>query len=319
MKKQGKQNPFRNQKRIDALHDAIINGDRSLLESIVEDRAVNSQISRKLKGKTTTWEEVVEDMVYRVDEVGSGEKCAIKLFDDLPFHELCGNVLATKLMDSVGPFFVRCYDVGRFTDTAASFFILLEYVAEDTESIDLNEPIHMYNLFYQVAYASHHLSTACQLQHFDMRFDNIRVKILPQNKDLFNNGVKTSFVVKIGDWGQCEFGFGEESNRPLNTEIPREEEYAPKWGVYPREYSNYDFQYFMSTLTPVLDNLHGLNFYYIYNMVMQYLEPVSFTSAQDRPIIITARTPLEIVGFLKKAVLPSVGLLSEDDDKENAR
>lgn len=151
MKKRGqKVHPFRNQDRIDAIHNAIQKGDRAQLESIVQDRTYNSQMSRKLKGKSVAWEEVVEDMVYRIDDCATSEKCAIKLFDDLPFHEICGNVLATKLMDSVGPFFVRCYDIGRFTDTAASYFILLEYVPEDTECIDLNEPIHMYNLFYQV-------------------------------------------------------------------------------------------------------------------------------------------------------------------------
>lgn len=84
----------------------------------------------------------------------------------------------------------------------------------------------MYNMFYQVAYATHHLSTACQLQHFDMRFDNIRVKQFhAEPKDFFCNGVK-NFLVKIGDWGQCEFNFGD--TRPVNESVPRDPNFRKK-------------------------------------------------------------------------------------------
>lgn len=173
----------------------------------------------------------------------------------------------------------------------------------------------MYNMFYQVAYATHQLSTACQLQHFDMRFDNIRVKQLPNNKDFFRNGIKSNFIVKIGDWGQCEFNFG--NCRSINNNVPREATYREKWGLYPEEYSNYDFQYFISTLTPTLDSLHGISFYYIYNMIIDFLQPISFTTAQDRPEVITTKSPAQIISFLKGHVLPSVSLLPEEgEDKE---
>lgn len=41
-------------------------------------------------------------------------------------------------------------------------------------------------------------------------------------------------------------------------------------------------QYLLGTLTPVLDSLHGLQYYYIYNMTLTHLQPCTFTSAQDR-------------------------------------
>ena len=120
-------------------------------------------------------------------------------------------------------------------------------------------------------YAIHQLSQkSCgQLQHFDLRYDNIRIKMLNKKKDFFNNNIKTNFLIKIGDWGQCEFDFGfglrkdvdhQDADavvvdRIVNEDVPREEQYVAKWGEYPLHYSNYDFQYFLSTLTPVLDNL----------------------------------------------------------------
>lgn len=309
---------FRNSARIDQLHGAILSGDRQKLESVVNDRPMNSQASKKLKAKGVSWETLLEDSaVYHVHEPDSGEHVVVKLFVDLPFHELCGNVIAAKLIETTGPFFVRCFDVGRFTDTDANYFIILEYVPDDPEDLDLGEPIQMYNLFYQIAYATHHLSTASQLQHFDMRFDNIRIKQLPENKDFFRNGVKTNFLAKIGDWGQCEFNFGE--IRPVNEDVPREEGDREKWGNFPSHYSNYDFQYFLSTLTPTLDSLHGLSYYYVYNMLLEYMQPISFTAAQDRPIEITAKSPYQIIAFLKNHVLPTVTLLedAEEVDKES--
>jgi hypothetical protein len=44
----------------------------------------------------------------------------------------------------------------------------------------------------------------------------------------------------------------------------------------------YDIQYFLGTLTPVLDSLHGLDFYYVYKLTLTFLQPCSFTTAQDR-------------------------------------
>ncbi len=34
-------------------------------------------------------------------------------------------------------------------------------------------------------------------------YDNIMVKLLPEPKDLFKNGILSEFVVKIGDFGQA--------------------------------------------------------------------------------------------------------------------
>jgi hypothetical protein len=47
--------------------------------------------------------------------------------------------------------------------------------------------------------------------------------------------------MKVGDWGQCEFDIGggeaQAQERPVNDDIPREEEYNRKWGNYPADYS----------------------------------------------------------------------------------
>ena len=322
MKARAKQAPggvFRNVARIDQLHSAVLEGNRERLEEIINDRTTNSAVSKKLKAKGVTWETLLEDSVWSVQEPTTCEQVVVKLFVDFPFHEICGNVIATKLIDTAGPFFVRCFDVGRFTDTDANYFIIMEFIADDPESLDLGESIQMYNLFYQVAYATHHFSAACQLQHFDLRYDNIRVKLLPENKDFFRNGVKTNFLIKIGDWGQCEFNFG--ASRPVNEEIPRGDDQVEKWGIFPSNYSNYDFQYFLSTLTPTLDSLHGLSYYYIYNMILEFMQPVSFTSAQDRPVVITDKSSAHIVSYLKSKVLSSVTLLDDLDEgnKENEK
>lgn len=276
-----------------------------------------------------------DDVVFRLAVPGQSEQCVLKVFDEdsFPFHEICGNVLATKLAETAGPFFVRCLDVGQYTgSTDNSYFILMEYFEDDTDNIDIDEPINMYNLCYQVNYAVHHLSLlkSGQLQHFDLRYDNIRVKVLPKPRDFFKNGVKSQFLIKVGDWGQCEFNWGGGAGgeggggeaggmpavtRPANASVPREAEYAAKWGVYPTTYCNYDFQYFLSTLTPVLDNLHGLSYYYMYGMLLDHMQPVSFTEAQDRPVIITEKTSQEMLMFLKRDVLPGVELISEEEEE----
>ena len=124
---------FRNASRIDLLYSAIQEGNRDKLEEIINDRAMNAQASKKLKGKGVSWETLQEDTVYQLQGPGSPDPVVAKLFDDLPFHEICGNVIATKLIESSGPFFVRCLDIGRFTDTAANYFIILEYVPDDPE------------------------------------------------------------------------------------------------------------------------------------------------------------------------------------------
>jgi hypothetical protein len=278
-----------------------------------------------------------DEVVYRLAVPGQSEQCVLKLFpeDEFPFHEICGNVLATKLSETAGPFFVKCLDVGQYTGSSDnSYYILMEYFEEDTDNIDIDEPICMYNLFYQVNYAIHHLSQVStgQLQHFDLRFDNIRIKMLPKHRDFFQNGIKTNFLIKVGDWGQCEFNWGasasatatangseggSEVTRPVNPSVPREAEYAAKWGAYPTSYSYYDFQYFLSTLTPVLDHLHGLSFYYMYEMLLEYMQPVSFTTAQDRPVVITEKSPEAMLSFMKTQILPGVELLSDEEKRED--
>lgn len=267
-----------------------------------------------------------DDVVFRLAVPGQSEQCVLKVFeeDEFPFQEICGNVLATKLSETAGPFFVKCLDVGQYTgSTDNSYYILMEYFEEDTDNIDIDEPISMYNLFYQVNYAVHHMSqeTSGQLQHFDLRYDNIRIKMLPKNRDFFQNGVKTNFLIKVGDWGQCEFnwGFGNKKaeavvTRPVNASVPREAEYTAKWGEYPDTYCFYDFQYFLSTLTPVLDNLHGLSYYYMYNMMLEFMQPVSFTSAQDRPIIITEKSPQAMLAYMKSTILPGVEQLEDEEE-----
>lgn len=308
------------------LHDHISTGDRDAFDAVIHDRKENAQVYKKIKGKGVVWEDLKDEVVYRLAVPGQAEQCVLKLFppDEFPFHEICGNIIATKLAESAGPFFVKCFDVGQFTDPNDNrYFLLMEYFEEDTDSVDIDEPIHMYNLFYQVNYVAHHLSLASsfELQHFDLRYDNIRIKTLPKQRDFFQNGVKTTFAIKVGDWGQCEFnwGQGDAMQRISNPDVPRESEYAAKWGMYPVNYSNYDFQYFLSTLTPVLDNLHGLSFYYIYTMVMDYLQPVSFTDAQDRPVVITEKTAKMVLSFMKTQVLPSVELLSDDEEGDKGK
>ena len=50
-------------------------------------------------------------MVYRLAAPGHSEQCVIKLFEDyFPYHEICGNVIATKLAETAGPFFVKVRD-----------------------------------------------------------------------------------------------------------------------------------------------------------------------------------------------------------------
>ena len=45
------------------------------------------------------------------------------------------------------------------------------------------------------------------------------------------------------------------------------------------------------------------------------MQPVSFTEAQDRPIVITMKTPQDTLIFMKSKVLPGVELLPDDDNE----
>ena len=130
---------FRNSPRIDHLHLAILDGNRERMEGVINDRTMNAQASKRLKGKGAVWETLLEDSVWQVtDPTLSSEPVVVKLFDEMPFHEIGGNILATKLIETVGPFFVRCLDVGRFVDTAGNFFIVMEYVPDDPEGVLCN-------------------------------------------------------------------------------------------------------------------------------------------------------------------------------------
>jgi hypothetical protein len=130
------------------------------------------------------------------------------------------------------------------------------------------------------------------------------IKKLAKSRDFFQNGIQCDFIVKVGDFGQCEFNFG--SSRPENIDIPREPEYRKKWGYYPKEFSGYDFQYLLTSFTPILNNLHGISYYYIYKMLMDFLDPIENTQAQWRPEKITSKTPMDILKFLKTKVAPTL-------------
>ena len=91
--------------------------------------------------------------------------------------------------------------------------------------------------------------------------------------------MKTDFVVKIGDWGLCEFDFGGKRCR-INEDIPRDDKDSKKWGLYPRNYNGYDMQYFLGTLEPVLENIQGLSYYYVFNMVRDSINPCTYSTSQ---------------------------------------
>jgi serine/threonine protein kinase len=289
---------FRNEERMDALYQAFQNQDCSAIRRLVcADDHANLTLCKKIHHKKAKWETLKEDTVYKVTY--QQEIVVIKLFSveqEFPFHEICGNIVAFYCLKNC-PFFVRTLDIGKVKD---HYTVVMEYLDTDTETIDLDQPINMYNFFYQTAYALVELQKACQLSHFDLRYDNIMIKKLVEPRDLFKNGIDSNFIVKIGDFGQCEFDFGD--TRIPNIDIPRELEYRRKWGIYPTEFSGYDFQYMLATLTPILDNLHGISYYYIYSMLIDFLEPIECTNAQHRPVIITTKKPMDILKFLKTKV-----------------
>jgi hypothetical protein len=107
----------------------------------------------------------------------------------------------------------------------------------------------------------------------------------------------------VADFGQCEFDFDVE--RPINPDIPRCLSDETEWGIYPSNYTGYDMQYFLMTLPWILDEL---NEYYIYQMIVSFLGPTTMTTKQYRPIMITQRTPTDILSFLKREVKSSLDL-----------
>ncbi|EKU22990.1 hypothetical protein NGA_0483820 [Nannochloropsis gaditana CCMP526] len=104
---------------------------------------------RNLRGKDAVWDELKEDVV-----TAQGETLAAKIFDCFPFHEACGNIIATSLLGpgGGGPFYVRTLDIGRSVDEK-HYIILMEYLKHDAE----------------VAYGVEQLRRAAHLQHFDLR------------------------------------------------------------------------------------------------------------------------------------------------------
>ncbi|TFJ79932.1 hypothetical protein NSK_008739 [Nannochloropsis salina CCMP1776] len=281
-----------NDARMQALAKAVQRGDRAGMKEIISDRSENGRMHRNLRGKDAVWDELKEDVVYKV--TAQGETLVAKIFDGFPFHEACGNIIATSLLGPGrgGPFYVRTLDIGRSVDEK-HHIILMEYLEHDAE----------------VAYGVEQLRRAAHLQHFDLRFDNIMVKLLPEPKDIFQNGVLSSFIVKIGDFGQCEFDFPFPSSSSSSTSTSSSSssccpQYQPQ--VEAGKAQCYDIQYFLGTLTPVLDSLHGLDFYYVYKLTLTFLQPCSFTTAQDRPIHITSRMPVDVLHFLKEEIMPTL-------------
>lgn len=289
---------FRNKDRLDKLFMAFQEGDQLRMHQIINDAAYNLMLNKKINDKATDWTELKDDVVYKLST--PTENVVIKIFDndyEYPLPEICGNIVATKLLEVI-PFFVRTLDIGM---RDGQVVIIMEYIQTDSEAIDLECPVNMYNFFYQTAYALAELEKLCYLVHFDLRYDNIMVKMLPKPRDFFKNGLESSFIIKIGDFGQCEMDFGKDQ-RLVNLDVPRKEKYLNKWGCYPKDFSGYDFQYLLSSLTPILDNAQGVSYYYIYGMLLDYLQPVQFTKAQDRPLVITSKLPKDILMYLKQVV-----------------
>lgn len=292
----------RNDARLELLGEAWDRADREALMTIMSDRTHNTRLHRRLYAKDAVWTELKEDVVFKV--TFPEETVVVKVFDEFPFHELGGNLIATRLIPTAGPLFVRTLDMGRSIEGSSTWILVLEFLEVETEAINLDDPHAMYCLFFQTAWAVAQMERAARLQHFDLRFDNIMIRLLPSPRDLFKDGTLHDFVIKVGDFGQCEFDFGDE--RPPNPELPREEALERKWGTFPTTYSGYDFQYFVMTLRPILDSLHGLSFYYIHGMLLDYLQPCTWTAAQDRPIQITRRTPKNILAYLRTHVRPTL-------------
>jgi len=102
----------------------------------------------------------------------------------------------------------------------------------------------------------------------------------------------------------------------VNEDIPRDDKDSKKWGLYPRHYNGYDMQYFLGTLEPVLENIQGLSYYYVFNMVRESIDPCTYSNSQFRPLEVTESTPLDIMKFMKSNVLPTIENASTSDEEE---
>ena len=114
------------------------------------------------------------------------------------------------------------------------YLLVFEALEGDLEEVvDKDNHKSMFHMLFQLSFACQQLKKAANLLHFDVRFDNVFVQSLDEPKDFFGHGLKTDFVIKIGDWGLCEFDFGGKRCR-VNEDIPRDDKDTKKWGLYPR-------------------------------------------------------------------------------------
>ncbi|GAB5037865.1 protein catalytic domain protein [Nannochloropsis oceanica] len=136
------------------------------------------------------------------------------------------------------------------------------------------------SLLGQVAFGVEQLRRTAGLQHFDLRYDNIMVKVLPEPKDLFKNGILSSFVIKIGDFGQCEFDF---PPHPTSSSASSSSSSAAKAIAVPPP----------TPPPPAAAAVAAVG-------------SKRKQSAQDRPTQITTRMPVDVLRFLKDEVAPTL-------------
>ena len=55
---QQQQSFFKNTSRINKIYEAIVTGDRKVINEVVEDRKENSTVYKKIKGKNVVWEDL---------------------------------------------------------------------------------------------------------------------------------------------------------------------------------------------------------------------------------------------------------------------
>jgi len=309
-------NSFDNEERMSLLWDAFQKGSEEQMKEIIKERSHNSRLHKLLKTKNIQRVELKEDVVEKLTMPDTGDEVVVKTFDEdeFPFHEICGNIISRHLLQKY-PFFCKILDIGQSISTG-EYLLIFEALEGDLEDcVDCDDHQSMFNMLFQLSFACQQLKKAANLLHFDLRFDNVLVQTLDEPKDFFGHGMKTNFVVKIGDWGLCEFDFGGKRCR-INEEIPRDDKDSKKWGLYPRNYNGYDMQYFLGTLEPVLDSIQGMSYYYVFNMVRDSINPCTYSTSQDRPVEVTESTPMDIMKFMKSNILPTVVDLGKDEDED---
>jgi len=303
---------FDNVERMTLLWEAFEKGNEEKMKEIIKERSYNSKLHKLLKTKNIQRVELKEDVVEKLTMPDTGDEVVVKTFDadEFPFHEICGNIISRHLLKKF-PFFCKILDIGQSISTG-EYLLIFEALEGDLEdSVDCDNHQSMFHMLFQLSFACQQLKKAANLLHFDLRFDNVFVETLDEPKDFFGHGMKTDFIVKIGDWGLCEFDFGGKRCR-INEEIPRDDKENKKWGLFPRNYNGYDMQYFLGTLGPVLDRKEGQSYYYVFNMVRDLINPCTYSTSQDRPVEVTESSPMDICKFMKSNVLPSVVDLEPD-------